>query len=130
MTLEIDIRAKNYEINVLDQDDYAAIVFSTSCAKPSLNLDELNKDLTRLDIKNKKIIFDMMIDMGNTAERFTEAVFNGEHLVPATFAFAKIDKKSPLRQCSADFFMKNPSMLEYSVLTSVQQKLINKGIAI
>lgn len=121
---------KNYEIVRIEYAEYDVMIFSASYETPFLYLEEINKELKNYNIKNSKVVFDMLLNIGNTSERFAEAVFDGECLVDSTFKFAKVDKKDQLRKISTEFFMKKSVILEYSILSSVQKKLINKGISI
>lgn len=121
---------KNYEIIKIEHSEYECIIFSESYETPFSYLEKICDELKSYNIFNGKVIFDMLLNMGNTSERFAEIIFNGECFVDSTFKYIKIDKKNQLRKISADFLRVNSNILECSILNSVQKKMINKGIAI
>ena len=72
----------------------------------------------------------MLLSVGNTSQRYAEAIFDGEKFLKSTIKHLDIDKKNNLRKLSLDFFKSNSSILQSSILNSLQIKMINKGIAI
>lgn len=121
---------KNYEIIKIKHSEYKCIIFSQSYQTPFSYLDKICVELKNYNIFNCKVVFDMLLNMGNTSERFAEATFDGECFIDSTFQYIKIDKKNELRKISIEFLKNNSGILECSILNSVQKKMINKGITI
>lgn len=121
---------KNYEVVKIEHSEYAYMIFSESYETPFLYLDKISNDMKNYNMLKCKVIFDMLLNMGNTSERFVEAIFDGECFVDTTFKYTDIDKKNELRKISTEFFREKSNILEYSILNSVQKKMINKGIVI
>lgn len=121
---------KAFKIRPLEYNDYKFIIFSESYETPFSHLDKISRELKKSKTANCKVIFDMLFNMGNTSERFAEAIFDGSQFINSTFKYVKIDKKNQLRKCSVEFFKKKPEILDCSILNSIQKKMINKGIAI
>lgn len=121
---------ENYEVLKIEHSEYAYMVFSESYETPFSYLDKICNELKNYNMLKCKVIFDMLLSMGNTSERFVEAIFDGECFIDATFKYKDIDKKNELRKISTEFFGQKSNILEYSILNSVQKKMINKGIVI
>lgn len=119
-----------YNILKINNEDYKVIIFSNSYETPLLYLEDISNELKAQNLSNCKVVFDMLLCRGNTTERYTEAIFDGEQFVNSSFKYIKVDKKNELRKIALDFFKSDISMLENSILTSLQRKMINKGIAI
>ena len=121
---------KEYNILKITNADYKVIIFSNSYETPFLYLENISNDLKAENLSNCKVVFDMLLCRGNTAERYTEAIFDGEKFIDSSFKYLKVDKKNELRKIALDFFKSNISLLDCTILTSLQIKMIHKGIAI
>ncbi|CEQ21547.1 Uncharacterised protein [[Clostridium] sordellii] len=119
-----------YKILEINDENYKAIVFAQSYETPLLYLDEISLKLKKQGVYNCNIVFDMLLSMGNTSERYVEATFDGEKILENTIKHIDIDKKNNLRKLSLDFFKSNNDILKNSILNSLQIKMINKGIVI
>lgn len=119
-----------YNILKVNNEDYKVIIFSKSYETPLLYLEDISNELKAQNLSSCKVVFDMLLCRGNTSERYTEAIFDGEQFVNSSFKYIKVDKKNELRKIGLDFFKSNISILDNSILTSLQIKMINKGIAI
>lgn len=119
-----------YNILKVNNEDYKVIIFSNSYETPLLYLENISEDLKLQNISNCKVVFDMLLCKGNTTERYTEAIFDGEKFLDSSFKYIKVDKKNELRKIALDFIKSNTSILDDSILTSLQIKMINKGIVI
>lgn len=121
---------KEYNILKVNNDDYKVIIFSTSYETPLLYLEDISNELKSQNLSNCKVIFDMLLCKGNTTERYTEAIFDGKQFIKSSFKYVKVGKKDELRRISLNFFKSNILVLNNSILTSLQIKMINKGIVI
>ena len=65
------------------------------------------------------VMIDELLHSGNTEERFIHGYFDGVQFDSEKFAFELVPKKSKLRES-----------LEYSILTTRQQKMIEHGCII
>lgn len=119
-----------FKILKIDHYNYNAIIFAETYETPFLYLDEISKVLKDNNIKNCKIIFDMLLSNGNTTERYAEAEFDDDEFDKTTFKYINVDKKNVLRKISLNFYKQNKNILQDSILNSLQIKMINKGIAI
>ena len=119
-----------YSIIKINNKDYKAIIFSNTYESQLFYLEDITKELKNQKINNCKILFDNILTVGNTSERYTEAIFDGEEFINSSFKYVKIDKKSDIRKVSTDYMRSNISILDNSILTSLQIKMIKKGITI
>ena len=121
---------KTYDIIRIENEDYKFIVFSTTYESPLAYAEEISKDLSYYNIKEAKVIFDMLLNMGNESDRFTEAYFDGNKFDISSFKSIDVSKKSKLRKISCNYFKTNMELLEYSILNSMQKKMLAHGLTI
>jgi len=124
------LQVKNFDLSILENSDYNIMVFSTSYETPFACLDEITDNLKQNGHRDSKVIFDLLLSIGNTRERFVEAYFNGESFVESSFKYVSVNKKSIIRLNSRDFYSERVFMLQNSVLNSAQKKLLSKGVCI
>lgn len=121
---------KDYKIVSINYKEYDAIIFSEARISPLSNISQIEKELVELKLKENKVLFDMILCRGNTTDRFIECDFNGNSLVKSSMAVKIIGKKDGIRKLSTKYLGKNSDIVEKSNLTSIQKKMILKGIAI
>ena len=119
-----------YSIIKISNEDYKVVIFSNTYESQLFYLEDITKELKNQKINNCKILFDNILIVGNTSERYTEAIFDGEEFINSSFKYIKIDKKSDIRKISTDYMRSNISILNNSILTSLQIKMIKKGVVI
>ena len=71
------------------------------------------------------VMIDELLHSGNTEERFIQGYFDSEK-----FAFEFVPKKSKLREPVCFYLYQDRESLEYSILTTRQQKMIEHGCII
>lgn len=120
----------NFEVISLEKTEYDFVVFSKSIESPLHNIPAICSAIKEQYPYECKIMFDMLLSIGNTSDRFVEAKFDGECIIVETITSKKIAKKSDLRQIGLNYLLNNDAILERSILTSVQKKLLKRGIAI
>lgn len=76
------------------------------------------------------VIIDELLHSGNTEERFIRGYFDGNEFDSGQFAFEIVAKKSKLREYICCYLFKDKECLEFSILTTKQQKLIERGCII
>jgi len=122
---------KKYEVLELCYDNYQCLVLSTSYETPLTQIDDINMELSqKYHLKNFKVVFDLLLNMGNNSERFLEAIYDDEERKVTSFNFIEPAKNSLLRRKTSEYFRSNVEILENSVLNSQQKKLIEMGIPI
>lgn len=119
-----------FKIVPLEKELYDAIIFSESYESPLAYLDEVTEEIKKQHMTNVKILFDVLLCMGNTSERFVEAFFDGKEFNLESFRVVELKKNDTLRQFCTSFFFENSELLEYSILTPVQKEFLKKGITI
>ena len=121
---------KDYKIVSIDYEEYGVIIYSEARRHPLSNIGEIEQDLEKLNLKENKILFDMILCRGNTTDRFIECKFDGSSLIKSSMTVLSLSKKHDIRKLSTDNLVDNKEMVENSNLTSIQKKMILKGITI
>ena len=117
---------KAYKIIPLKNQEYAYLVILCNASSPYDHINDILQEL-----KNKgssKVLIDQMLHVGNNEKRFLTFCFDGQNSVSEK-AFVRIKKDSPLRRTSCEFF-KNNEIMENSILSSIQKRMIKKGLVI
>ncbi len=73
------------------------------------------------------ILIDQLLHVGNTNKRFISFTLHDGELHDGVIA--AIPKGSPYRKTTCEF-LKDNSVMDSSILTSIQKRMINKGIVI
>lgn len=120
---------KNYEIVSIDSTEYDVIIYSESRIAPFENIKDIEDDLKKMTLKKKRVLFDMILCRGNNADRFIKCDFD-EKLLKNTMEVVSLSKKDVLRKISVGYLSKEKDKIENSILTSIQKKMIIKGIGI
>ena len=121
---------KRYDIKKIEYNEYKVIIFSTSYETPLQDINEISKELCSNIQPKAKVIFDLLLNMGNNSERFAEAFFDGFEFAKTSFKYIDVDKKSEIRKLSSTYFKSNSDLLDNSILSSVQKKMLVKGMTI
>jgi hypothetical protein len=124
------IKMKGYELLTVNYNEYKFLVLSTSFETPLNHINEITTELSENGSNDYKVIFDMLLSIGNTSERFVEAKFDGDKLNQSSFNYIHVNKKDDLRKISTQFLKENCYLLDNSVLNSYQKKMVSKGITI
>lgn len=117
---------KSYTIKKVVIDPYSCMVFSTSYRSAIDELEGLEEDLQKQQVRGK-VIFDLLLSHGNTPDRFYEVFFDG-------FKVSDLRRVESLSSqvlgISCEFFKENYRFLENSVLSSPEKFLLAKGVCI
>lgn len=109
------------------QDDsmYSKMIIMCDANSPFVYIPNILIDLHKEDI-NGKILVDQLLHSGNTEKRFfcIDMSSNENH-----YYSLHISKDSQYRKIACEY-LKNKDFVEHSILTSIQKRMINKGIAI
>lgn len=120
---------KRYDINIFNKEN-KYIIFSTTYISPLEFIKDIEKELNKIMNNSSEVFFDFLLSSGNGNERFGKIVYNGDSFDMNSFEFINIPKKSDLRAFSINYYRDKEENLENSILTSVQKKMIKKGIVI
>lgn len=120
---------KMYAVIKLENSEYNSLVIMCNANSP---IDYLSSIYTEL-IEQKaegKILIDEILHVGNTEKRFISFEFNiDQKQENIELKFVKVKKDNILRKISCEYLRKN-DLLEYSILSSIQKRIMGKGIAI
>lgn len=118
-----------YDIIKLENLDYDGLVMICNANSPNDYLPLIYKELKENDIKGK-IIIDEILHVGNTGKRFIEFEFNNNlSIEEIKMNFVDVSKDNKLREIACEYLRKN-DLINFSILSSIQKRMINKGISI
>lgn len=124
---------KNYNIINLDNNEqYTFYVFISSSNSPLTFLRNIFEDLSNYN-QDGNILIDQILHVGNNEKRFISIDYSRNSITESIdepdLKFVNIPKNDKFRKLSCQL-LKNSELLEYSILSSIQKRMINKGIAI
>lgn len=120
---------KPYIIELLpDNEIYVAVVIWTSVYdNPSSFLEEIE-----IELKVKgRVLFDFLLYRGKGSDRFLEMSFNGTGFLPCGHKYTELNRSNSVRKRISEILKDNyDEIVEYSILTDPQKKLIKHGVTI
>ena len=118
-----DMPYKIFPIISNDEETYDCthLVILCRCNSPFEHIDNIRKDLGR--VKHGSILIDQLLHAGNRNCRFLSV--NDKGLMD----FVHVPKKSFIRRKSQEFLL-DSGLINDSTLTSIQQRMMQKGIII
>lgn len=121
--------AKNYQINVLENQKYQVIVYMKTLSGPifTQEMSNIEKDLRDLNIKDANIIIDRLPYHANSSMRFVEATIENGEFIKSSIKTVKIDKKDTIRVLASEYYREHEHLLNDSLVTNVQKRIILKG---
>lgn len=119
----------NFDMIVISEEKENILVVMKTSEPPFDYLAEIEASLRERHYVGS-VMIDELLHSGNTEERFIYGHFDGNHFESGRFAFEFVPKKSKLREPICFYLFQDRESLEYSILTSRQQKLIEHGCII
>ena len=119
----------NFDTIIISEETENVLVVMKTSEPPFDYLTEIEASLwERHDVGTVMIV--ELLHSGNTEVRFIHGYFDGNQFDSGRFAFEYVPKKSKLREPICFYLFQDRESLEYSILTSRQQKLIENGCII
>lgn len=118
----------DYYINYLNGESHKVLITLFNSDSPLEYLQEIEKRLMSEKIYGN-VLIDQILHVGNTQERFLSIYIDQNGFAKDTIEILNVPKESIYRKLSCDF-LKKTDELEFSILSSVQKKMIRKGIVI
>lgn len=116
----------SYEIIPFDESqEYNYLVVLCDSRSPYDHIQDIARDLSK--DKSGNILIDQILHVGNTNKRFVVFKYENGRLHGGKVAF--VPKESPYRKAACDF-LKNSGVMDGSILSTIQKRLINKGVTI
>ena len=108
-----------------DEQKYVYLVIICNSNSPYDYITDISKNLDTT--KPGTILVDQILHVGNTDKRFMEFQYTGNEIKNGDFV--NIKKDSKIRKLTCDF-LNNTGLIDSSILTSIQTRMIKKGIVI
>ncbi|WP_027367634.1 type II toxin-antitoxin system RnlB family antitoxin [Desulfocurvibacter africanus] len=119
---------KLYEMKKIPNPDCGFLIFSLSHINPLDQLQEVENELSRVSYIGL-VVFDLLMTVGNTSNRFMQMLFDGRKLVLQSAKRVE-DACEDLQSISADFYRNNFDSLDTTVLTKPARYKLRKGLAV
>ena len=120
---------KLYEILDINDIEYKNLIIICNANSPLEYLEDICSDLTKRNIEGK-ILIDEILHVGNNDKRFIEFMFKPNiQYSEINLKFINIKKDNALRRISCNYIKEN-KLTQYSILTSIQKRMIDKGMSI
>lgn len=120
---------KMYDVIKLDNSEYNGLVIMCNANPPANYLLEVWEELREKNIVGK-VLIDEILHVGNTNKRFLSFYIDDNLMLEdITPCFEDIKKGNNLRKISCEYLRKN-DLIKYSILSSVQKRMMDRGIAI
>ncbi len=118
---------KTYKILQLNNDEqYACLIVICTADSPYNYLDVISKEIEK-DKLTGKVLIDELLHVGNNSKRFLEFEIVDSGL--SNERFVNVSKDSFYREKTCEFYRKS-NLLDGSILSSIQKRMISKGIVI
>jgi len=117
-----------YEIIKTFNQEYIALVTMCNSYAPLQYLEVIESDLIKQNIFGS-VLLDQILHVGNTDERFILIEINENGINRSSIKFIRVSKKSFFRKLTCDLLVKE-NLLDTSILSSIQKKMIIKGLVI
>lgn len=108
-----------------DEQTYAYLIIICTPHSPYDYIGDISKNLDAT--KQGTILVDQILHVGNTEKRFMTFQFNGNEINNGDFVTVKKDNK--IRKLTCDF-LNDSGLVDSSILTSIQSRMIKKEIVI
>ena len=116
-----------YNIIDLENSDYDILVIMYTANSPMDILSLIYDDLKSRK-STCKILIDEILHVGNTEKRFISLDFNKDEQF-SNIKFVNVNKGDVIRKISCKYLNDN-NLIEYSILSSIQKRMMSKGIAL
>lgn len=118
------VSVKEYNIIRLEENlEYSNLVIMCNANSPLDYIQIIKEDLAKIKT-NGKVLIDQILHVGNTNKRFISLDYKSNEI-----QFVDIPKKELYRKISCDY-LRESNLVEYSILTSIQKRMIKKGMKI
>jgi len=109
-------------------DDIGCMIFSVSEYNPTDYISTIEQDLIQKSYLGN-VVFDLLLTNGNNFNRYLKAYFDGDRFNRDSYKIID-DPQHQLKKRSVDFYQKNITFLENSILSKPIKFMIKKGYMI
>ena len=120
----------HYAIQKLNIFPYDYIIFSKSSDCSCDYIKYIADSVKEENIDTIILLFDDLLHQGNNANRYIIIEWNYKTDDIKNINMIEIPKKDEIRKISTEYYKTQKELIEYSILNSVQKKLILQGVVI
>lgn len=126
-TGEVEVMNKFYVREAINSNGFHTLLLLTNSDAPLTPISEVEKITSKL--KNGRILIDQILHCGNTEERFISLEVVNGIVKKSSICFFKVSKGDIIREESRKILCDN-NLIEFSILSDIQKRMLKKGIAI
>lgn len=108
--------------------DYSALLTPMSLESPFGLIQHLLQEGT-IQV-NGKILVDSVLTVGNNEDRFIEMIIDEGKIEVHTLSTITLSRQDCLRKLANEILREQPTVVDNSILNSLQKKMLLKGISI
>ncbi|MDO9517416.1 MAG: type II toxin-antitoxin system RnlB family antitoxin [Methanosarcinaceae archaeon] len=117
-----------YNIVFTSNESFDALVTICNSNAPLQYLETIEKELSSCNFVGN-VLMDQILHVGNTDERFLSFNLDRSGIIKDSIRFVKISKTSVFREISCKF-LNDEQLIEASILSELQKKMIRNGLSI
>ncbi|GIP05618.1 hypothetical protein J28TS4_40250 [Paenibacillus lautus] len=111
----------------LNRNGFDSLLLLTNSEPPLTPVSEIEKIASKLQIS--RILIDQILHSGNTDERYISLEIVDGKVNSSSICFFKVSKGDIIREESRKILCDN-NLIEFSILSNIQKKMLKKGIPI
>ncbi|BES64791.1 hypothetical protein SANA_12300 [Gottschalkiaceae bacterium SANA] len=117
-----------YTIFLKSTEGFKVLITMRNSEAPLQYFRSIERELSELDVSGE-VLLDQMLHVGNTEERFISMIIKGKNIDESSLRFVRLKKSSEYRQLTCKL-LKEERLVENSILSKIQKKMILKGMSI
>ncbi|MDY3360015.1 MAG: type II toxin-antitoxin system RnlB family antitoxin [Clostridium celatum] len=117
---------EEFNIVVMNDFKYSVVIIDKTSEPPTYLLPKLKDELISNSISGD-ILIDSLLYSGNSNERFIKANFIDGDFIKGSFEFVDIERGNVIRKITSDYLRDNQELIEFSILSTMQKRLVIKG---
>lgn len=118
---------KFYVTELTSDSNFNALLLLANSDAPLTPINEIEKAISK--IGNGRIIIDQILHSGNTGERYICLDIVAGKVNQSSISFYTLPKGDNIRKLSRQILYTN-NLIDYSILSSIQKRMLKKGIPI
>lgn len=117
---------EDFNIVITNDFKYSVVIIDKTSEPPTYLLSKLKDELISNGVSGY-ILIDSLLYSGNSRERFIEANFVDGNFEEGSFQFVDIERGNVIRKITSDYLRKNEELINFSILSAMQKRLVAKG---
>lgn len=118
---------KFYVSKLKNFNDFIALLLLTNSDAPLTPIDEIEKTVSSMEYGH--ILIDQILHSGNSEDRFITLDVKNGRVVRNSISFYTVPKDAYVRNISRNLLFQH-NLIDFSILSSIQKRMLKSGISI